>query len=121
MSTVRRLIVCGSRNYTDRARVRAVLKEYLPDAGWVDEPTIVHGDCPTGADRFADEEGTDLGFWVEAHPAEWSKYGNRAGPIRNGFMGALGADLLIAFGEGRGTNHMVEIAERRNIPVRREP
>lgn len=125
MTDIHRIIVCGSRNYTATARVRAVLAEYL-----LDDPTIVHGNCGkwdwearqwVGADRIADEVAIDLGLDTEAHPADWDKYGRAAGPIRNRYMGALGAELCIAFGDGRGTQHMVDTAERRGIPVRREP
>ena len=115
MTDIRRIIVCGSRGYQNRERVWQVLDEYVDD-----DPTIVTGACGTGADRFAIEAGYGLGLEVETHPAEWDKYGNAAGPIRNRYMGALGAELLIAFGEGRGTNHMVSVAESREIPVRRE-
>lgn len=82
------------------------------------EPTIVHGDA-RGADRLAGEEAGKAGMLTEAHPADWDAHGKGAGLIRNAHMAALGADLCIAFWDGRstGTAHMIGEARRRGIPV----
>lgn len=118
--SVRRILVCGSRHYNQATRVRRVLAEYMPDDPGVDEPTVMHGDCQ-GADTLAAEAALDLGFWVEAHPADWDKHGKAAGPIRNRQMLDSHPDLVIAFGDGVGTRHTVVEAVRRGIEVRREP
>lgn len=120
-SQFRRVIVCGSRAYTNRSLIRTILGELVPASPTADEPTIVHGACPAGADKIAGEEALDLGLWVEPHPADWGKYGDAAGPIRNREMAVLGADVCLAFGDGQGTRHMVRMAEQRGIPVRRYP
>lgn len=117
MSLERRIIVCGSRSWNDRERIREVLAEYMPDDWRIDLPTIVHGDC-RGADKQAEDVATRAGFWVEAHPADWERHGKAAGPIRNREMASLGADLCIAFGDGRGTHNMMDEAQRLGIPVR---
>ena len=39
---------------------------------------------------------------------------------RNLDMASLGADLCIAFGDGKGTRNMIACAESCGIPVRRE-
>ena len=46
-------------------------------------------------------------------------YGPRAVVIRNEQMLDTGVDLVIAFwdGQSRGTQHMIESAKRRGIPV----
>lgn len=111
-----RIIVCGSRHYGDRARIHAALL----GLAMTPRPTIVHGNCPTGADAIASVEAQKMGFTVEAHPAIWSR-GRRAGPERNERMAALGADLCLAFGDGRGTRSMIAAAERHGILVTRHP
>lgn len=81
---------------------------------------MVHGDCPTGADFYAREfcerhpEVTE-----ERYPALWDKYGKAAGPIRNGTMCNLGADVCLAFPrEGsRGTIDCIQRAKTVGIPV----
>lgn len=114
----RRVLVCGSRTWTDRARVRnrlACLLPFLPDA---EEPTIVHGDA-RGADKIAAEIALDLGLWVEAHPADWKAEPRKAGILRNLEMLDTKPDLVIAFqrGESRGTQDTIDEARKRGIHV----
>ena len=111
-----RVIVCGSRRWHDRNRIAWVLSELQITRGWL--PLIVHG-AARGADRIAGEEAGRLGFLVEEHPADWDRYGKRAGHIRNEHMASLGADLCLAFWDGQstGTQGMIDAARRHNIPV----
>lgn len=105
-----RVIVCGGRDYADRATVAGILGLLR------DGITIVHG-AATGADTLAAEEAERWGVEVEPHPADWTRHGKAAGPIRNQQMLNTGADLVIAFPGGRGTAHMVRIAREAGVPV----
>lgn len=115
-----RVIVCGSRHWSDRERISDRLCDlvlsYPPGAPIM----IVHGNA-RGADRIAHQESQKHGLLVEVHPAMWGAYGKRAGPIRNAEMARSGADLCIAFwdGESVGTLDMIEKAEFHGIPVDR--
>jgi hypothetical protein len=114
----RRILVCGSRNWHDTQTIRERLTRLIPPEPWADEPTIVHGDA-LGADRIAASVALDLGLWVEAHPANWRKHGKAAGPIRNNRMLDSDIDLVLAFQRAgsRGTQHTIDGARRRGIPV----
>ena len=107
-----RVIVCGSRSWTDRGRIADRLFDLPPGS------TIVHG-AAKGADRIAHQEAEKLGHFVEPHPADWETHSKRAGIIRNEEMAALGADLCIAFWDGlsTGTAHMVDRAEAHGIEL----
>lgn len=52
------------------------------------------------------------------YPADWKKYGRRAGSIRNIEM-AQNAEALLAVWDGisSGTRHMIKEAEKRGLPV----
>ena len=51
--------------------------------------------------------------------AEWAKYGNAAGPIRNRLMLAkYTPDFLLAFPGGRGTQSCIDRAVELGIPIR---
>lgn len=86
--------------------------------------TVVHGDAP-GADTMAawaaeklrDEKKIDIE--IEAYPADWAKYGNAAGPVRNAEMVSLGADVCLAFhrGNSTGTANCMKLAEAAGIHV----
>ncbi len=111
--SVTRIIVCGSRDWTDRELIADRLFDCPTDS------VIVHGNAK-GADRIAHQEAEKLGLLVEAHPADWERYGpKRAGHIRNEEMAKLGAVLCIAFWDGRsaGTQSMMDKAGAHGIPV----
>jgi hypothetical protein len=79
----------------------------------------VHGDCPTGADAFADQFARDFGIQVEKHKAEWDLHGKFAGPKRNKEMVDLGADVVLAFPQGlsKGTRGTIRMAETAGLPI----
>lgn len=112
-----RVIVCGSRRWNDRARIEATLYEIAIRFG--SDLTIVHGGAK-GADRIAEQEAQKAGLLIEAHPADYSDGAGKLAPlIRNSKMASLGADLCVAFWDGRstGTAHMMEMARAHGIPV----
>jgi hypothetical protein len=110
-----RVIVCGSREWTDRALIHDTLAALTEHAGRV---VIVHG-AARGADRIAGEEARALGLDVEEHPADWRRDGRRAGLFRNARMLSLGCSRVIAFWDGysRGTEHMMRIAREAEARV----
>jgi hypothetical protein len=117
-----RVIVCGCRDWVDRQRLREHLTELLSRES-EDEHTIVHGQCETGADYLASEwvalDHPVLRLRQEPHPAQWDRYDRAAGMIRNKEMANAGADLCVAFwdGKSRGTRNMIEQATLKRIPV----
>lgn len=122
-----RVIVCGSREWTDRSAIHRTLTG-LDDRQPV-PLLIVHGACPKGADAFAHEwalaaqrRAPGVTPEPERHP-DWSRHGKGAGFLRNEEMAALGADLCLAFWDGKspGTLDMIKRAVAHGIPVRIVP
>lgn len=108
-----KVLICGSRNWDDELAIATCLSSLPKDT------VIIHGGAK-GADKLAGHFAKQLGMQVEEYPADWNKYGLSAGPIRNRQMLKEGKpDRVIAFqvGKSRGTQHMVDIARRANIPV----
>jgi hypothetical protein len=100
------------------------------DGGRVD--LVLHGGA-RGADALVDQAARRLGWRLRVMVAEWSRYGQAAGPIRNASMlGAAAARaaelgeeaqvLLLAFPGGRGTeNAQLEARKLRRLgshPIR---
>lgn len=130
-----RVLVTGSRDWTNRLLVYTVLKQ-VSDAH-PDGLVVVHGACPTGADWMAHQWVAYTAPWApvteEPHPADWDGLGRAAGMIRNGVMVSLGADECHAFigpctsprckrtypHPSHGATHCADLAERAGIPVRR--
>jgi hypothetical protein len=110
----RRLLVCGGREYVNRERVFYVLDAYHKKFGI---SVLIHG-AARGADSLADEWAVARGVETDPFPANWKKYGRRAGFIRNTHMLEEGnPDDVIAFPGGVGTAMMCKIAEMAGKPV----
>lgn len=113
-----RVIVCGSRRWHDRHAIETWLAHLADLTDNLATVTIVTG-FAAGADRIAHQEALKAGLLVEPHPADWQTHGKAAGPVRNERMAELGADLCVAFWDGRsaGTHDMMLRAEKHGIPV----
>lgn len=135
-----RVLVTGSRDWTDYERLVGALLEQDPCAEHGEcNPgcptiTVVHGACAIGADALADGFARAWGVRVESHPADWERHGKRAGYVRNAEMVALGADVCLAFimpcrradcpdgpavHDSHGAAMTARLAETAGIPVRR--
>lgn len=134
-----RVLVTGSRDWPDPDTVAAALDQALADNPPGQQFTLVHGMCPTGADRHAEQWAAGQGdrVWVERHPAAWDhcapncqpghrrrdhegrQYCPSAGPRRNLRMVRAGADLCLAFlhGDSRGAAKTAQLAKKHGIPT----
>ena len=87
--------------------------------------TVVHGAAPRGADYLAHVWCVSAPEVVEEeeHPADWKRHGKAAGMRRNAEMASLGADMCVAFwdGKSRGTLHCLTCCVELGIPVRIVP
>jgi hypothetical protein len=110
-----RVLVCGSRDWTDGQAIYRRLALVLAEHGG---STIVHGDA-RGADRIAAGCALGLGLSIDRFPANWKHHGKAAGYIRNLAMLDTAPDLVLAFQRNgsRGTQHTIDEARRRGIPV----
>jgi len=142
-----RILVCGGRTYghwrgikkgtpTLNALYRERLSQYLHTTKMLDkiiahyclwieldgsflplDLTIISGGAP-GADTTAENWAVNNHCDIERFPADWERYGKRAGFIRNQEMLDKGKpDLVVAFPGGVGTKMMVRIATEAGVPV----
>ena len=113
MTGYKRVLVCGSRNWTDEEKVYRELQGRATD-------TLIEGGA-VGTDTLARMCAERLGLRVEEYPADWKMHGRAAGPIRNQQMLDEGKpDLVMAFfmPGSRGTVDMVRRAINSGIPVK---
>jgi hypothetical protein len=109
-----RILVCGSRSYSDREHVFETLHALAEKHGWL---TIIEGGAK-GADSLAREWAKLCYHGLVTIPADWQQYGTAAGPIRNTKMLISGKpDLVVAFPGGNGTADMVRQALAAKIEV----
>jgi hypothetical protein len=115
-----RVLVCGSRDWGEYDPISRRLGALPPGS------VIVHGMASrivrgrqVSADMIADTVAMAMDFSVDRHPANWKHYGKAAGYIRNLAMLDTRPDLVLAFQRNgsRGTQHTIDEARRRGIPV----
>lgn len=122
-------IIAGGRDYGNRLKEDGTpdeeqnAKDYdaLLDAAnrLVDVDDTVISGTAKGADQLGERYAKSqqpFGVRLERFPADWEKYGKRAGFLRNHQM-ALEADGLIAFwdGKSKGTKNMIEEAHKARL------
>jgi hypothetical protein len=109
-----RVIVAGSRGFTFED-YEIVENACLMSGYWFS--TILSGKAE-GVDRLGEEFARRMRIPIDPYPADWKRYGNLAGPVRNEMM-AKNADALVAVwdGKSRGTEHMIGAARARCLLV----
>jgi hypothetical protein len=112
-----RVLVTGSRDWKDKEQVEIELRDVENDFSGPFRFVLIHGACTTGADKMADNWCIGKSNWtVRKHAANWNKYGNAAGPLRNTQMlDKESPTVILAFNlhRSKGTTHMVRLAQRR--------
>ena len=107
-----RLCICGGRDYFNSKRIYETLDYFHKQ-----NPFILISGAATGADTIGLKWAFERGVVSEAYPADWKKHGRAAGPIRNQKMLDSKINVLVAFPGGVGTNNMIDICVKANVPV----
>ena len=111
------VIVCGGRDWIllhHAENVRRALSRWAYKYGIAH---VVSGGAK-GADSLAFQWATAAGIPATAVPADWKRYGDAAGVIRNRHMLAMfPPDAVLAFAGGSGTADMVALAHGEGRPV----
>lgn len=113
-----KVIIAGSRGFSNYKLLREQCNKYLREKKKTSNIIIVSGGA-RGADSLGEKYAQDEGFDLEVYPAQWKKLGKQAGYRRNEQMAEV-ADALIAFwdGESKGTKHMIDIMNAKNLQVK---
>lgn len=114
-----KILVCGGRRYgytdLDEKNLYVVYNGVGEIAKY--RPTSIVQGGAKGGDEIGVLAAQLLKCELYTFKADWDKYNNAAGPIRNKQMLETKPDLIIAFKGGVGTKHMISIAEKADIPI----
>lgn len=114
---MQRILICGDRNWNSFYLVlRALSDEHQREPVEV----VIQGEA-SGADSIGKAAANQLGIPVLSFPAEWRKYGLRAGPIRNRQQlkegkptkGLVFHDYLE---KSKGSKDMVKVMQENGVP-----
>ena len=112
----RLILVSGSREFPSPELVKDRIRTALTP-----EDRLMHG-CAQGVDTWAEEAARESGATILRRPADWDRFGIRAGLLRNAemFDEALCADdyriLMFWDGQSPWTKHMIDRCVVASIP-----
>lgn len=123
-----RILICGGRDFDDRDLLYNTLDKICLDREWIISSedgnwlpqVVVIGGKAKGADTIGIDWAVINQCDFIEYPADWDRYGSKAGPLRNIQMLEEGKpDLVVAFPspKSRGTYHMIKIAEKAGVEV----
>lgn len=117
INLLNKVIIAGGRDFNNYALLQEYVDKFLSTYS-SDSIEIVSGNA-RGADKLGERYAKEHNLPVKLFPANWDKYGKRAGYLRNQEMADY-ANMLIAFWDrkSKGTNHMINIAKKAGLIVK---
>ena len=116
------IIVCGGRHFENYALLCKTLAENFGN----DIEEIVSGHCQ-GADTLGEKWAKEHDVPCKIFPAEWKRYGKKAGPMRNkqmvDYIDGFSKKAVVAFTSPNsvGTRNTIALAKRKGISVIETP
>lgn len=112
----RLVLVSGSREFPSPELVRQYIRTSLGPGD-----RLMHG-CARGVDTWAEDAARSVGATILRRPADWDRYGRRAGILRNEAMfdeARRAGDVRILIfwdGHSRGTKNMIDRCVAAGVP-----
>lgn len=108
------VVIAGSRGITNKEFIRKEMNNLWREIG----PFRLVSGMARGVDRISRDIAVAAGVEVIEMPADWDRYGRRAGYLRNVEMAKI-ADygLILWDGQSRGTQHMMNIMSEMHKPT----
>lgn len=120
MIEIRKVLICGARDWGDIAPVRREVRRLIKKYG-KDNLLIIAGKAP-GADQMAKVVSDEQSVHCAEIGALWGTRYKGAGPQRNDMMLALEPHEAVAFhkalSQSRGTKDMIKKLHREGISVK---
>jgi hypothetical protein len=111
-----KVIIAGGRDFSNYDLLKVKLNKILSN---INVPIVIVSGKARGADSLGERYAREMGYEVAEFPANWDKYGKRAGYIRNEEM-AIYSDACVCFwdSKSRGTKHMIDLAQKHDLKLR---
>jgi len=114
-----KIIIAGGRDFAYYALLSREVKKFILDHNG--EPGKVHiiSGKARGADTLGEQFAKEWKFPVIEMPADWDKYNNAAGRIRNEQMAKIASHAIIFWdGKSSGSGNMIENTLKYNLTTR---
>ena len=117
------ILICGGRHFDNYNLLESTVTNYLIQQGIKNKNLeIVSGHCP-GADLLGEKFSKEHKTALRVFPAQWTRYGKAAGPLRNkemiNYLSSFDNKLVIAFvsPNSKGTRNTIALARKLKINV----
>lgn len=124
MSKEIRIIIAGSRNFSDYQLLRKEVLAFVRKHHIHRKIVKIISGMAKGADILGEQFAEEFNLEIKRFPADWDVLGKRAGYVRNEEMTKYAIEngnrgVLIAFwdGKSKGTKHMIDLAEKNDLYV----
>jgi uncharacterized protein YozE (UPF0346 family) len=115
-----KVIIAGTREFDDYEKFKKFVTSIFDDNIFPehDEKIQIISRNANGVDKLGERYAKEYGYDLLLYPANWDKYGKKAGPIRNTEMVKI-ADCLIAVwdGQSKGTKDIINKAKANNLNI----
>lgn len=113
-----KVVVAGGRDFTNYNLLKEKVDNILSQKKLTHKILILSGKS-IGADCLGEIYALENNLEILSYPADWGKFGKKAGVKRNAEM-INDADALIAFwnGSSQGTKYMIDIATKKGKMIR---
>lgn len=109
-----KLIVAGSRTFDDFELLNRECTQFICAETTI-PPTIISGTA-NGADKLGERFAKRFNLPLLQFPANWDKFGKRAGIVRNEEMAKVATHAIVFWdGTSKGSSHMIATAKKYNL------
>jgi hypothetical protein len=111
-----RVVIAGGRDFNNMELFNGAIQLAFEDCA-INEIELVCG-MARGADTVGRNWALQNNLRIHEFPADWDKYGKRAGFLRNEEMAKFAhVGILFWDGKSKGTGHMLDLMRKHNKPT----
>lgn len=116
-----KVIIAGSREFDNYDMLKEKCDKILSRKVNEGEEIVIVSGTAKGADTLGEKYAEERGYKIERYPANWDKYGKRAGYLRNKKMAEVSNACIVFLSskaENKGSKMMISIATEEKLLIR---
>lgn len=114
------VIISGDKNFKDYELLKEKCDRYLSNKIKNGEEIIIVSGGSNGSDKLGERYAEEKGYKLKQFKANWDKYGNRAGYLRNKNMTEFSNACIIFHDKeiDKGTKMLIRISREQKLLIR---
>lgn len=114
------VIISGDKNFEDYELLKEKCDKYLSNKIKKGEEIVIVSGGSNGSDKLGEKYAEEKGYKLKQFKANWDKYGNKAGYLRNKNMVEFSNACIIFHKKeiDKGTKMLIRISREQKLLVR---